>query len=369
MKPDRDVLFYMPTASPLLAAGDSASGGGAERQVLMLARELARRGRAVAIVAFDDGRPLPGNVDGVDVVELRRPALRLPLLRTAAFYARAFFTLRANPSAVLVQRAAGIQTAVAGVSARLLRRRFVFATAGLHDFDFGTWEAKGWIVRAYRLGVRLADDVVVQTAEQVELCRERLGREPVLIKSIAEPAPAQAAPPEAFLWLGTPIRHKRPLVYAALARALPEARFRMVAVDDPSPEGRELLAALERAAAELPNLELLAARPHAELAPLFDTAVAVVSTSLSEGMPNVFLEGWSRGVPALALAHDPDGVIERERVGGFAGGSEARLVELARELWEARGERAELAARCRGYVEREHAPASVADRWQALLGL
>ncbi|MGZ4203618.1 MAG: hypothetical protein ACXVRH_16335, partial [Thermoleophilaceae bacterium] len=115
--------------------------------------------------------------------------------------------------------------------------------------------------------------------------------------------------------------------------------------------------------------ELLAARPHAELAPLLDAAVAVVSTSLSEGMPNVFLEGWSRGVPALALAHDPDGVIERERVGGFAGGSEARLAELARELWEGRGERAELATRCRGYVEREHAPGSVADRWQALLGL
>jgi glycosyltransferase involved in cell wall biosynthesis len=363
------VLFYMPTATPLIAGGEAAAGGGAEQQVLMLARELARRGRAVAIVAFDAGRPLPESVDGVDVVELRRPGLRLPLLRTAAFYARAFSTLRANPSPVLVQRAAGIHTTVAGVAAKLLRRRFVFASAGLHDFDFGVWEPKRWIVRAYRLGVQLADEVVVQTGEQVELCRRRLGREPVLIKSIAEPAPPQGAPPEAFLWIGKPIDHKRPLAYAELARALPQARFRMVVVDDLSPAGRELRAALERAAAELPNLELLAGRPRAELAPLFETAVAVVSTSLSEGMPNVFLEGWSRGVPALALAHDPDGVIERERVGGFAGGSGERLAELARELWEARANRRELAARCRGYVEREHAPASVADRWQALLGL
>ena len=96
----------------------------------------------------------------------------------------------------------------------------------------------------------------------------------------------------------------------------------------------------------------------------------MVSTSLSEGMPNVFLEGWSRGVPALALAHDPDGVIERERVWAASPAAPtARMAGLARELWEGRGERAELAARCRGYVEREHAPASVADRWQALLGL
>jgi glycosyltransferase involved in cell wall biosynthesis len=357
----------MPTAAPLLGGGEAA--GGAEQQVLMLARELARRGRAVGIVVFDDTRPLPDSVDAVDVVELRRPALRLPLVRTAAFYWRVFSTLRANPSTVLVQRAASVHTALAGAAAKLLRRRFVFATAGLHDFDFGVWEPKRWIVRAYRLGVRLADEVVVQTGEQVELCRKRLGREPVLIKSIAALEPAQAAPPEAFLWIGKLIAHKRPLAYAELARALPEARFRMVALDDPSPEGTELRRALERAAAELPNLELLAGRPRAELAPLFETAVAVVSTSLSEGMPNVFLEGWSRGVPALALAHDPDGVIERERVGGFAGGSGERLAELARELWDSRGERAELAARCRGYVEREHSPASVADRWEALLRL
>jgi len=356
----------MPTAAPLLAGGE---GGGAEWQVLLLARELARRGHAVGIVAFDDARGLPSRFDGVDVVELRRPALRLPLVRTAAFYARTFATLRANPSRVLVQRAAGIHTALAAVAARLLRRRFVFASAGLHDFDLEIWEPKRWIVRAYRLGVRLADAVVVQTAEQAELCRVRFGREPVLIRSIAEPARAPEAVPEAFLWIGRLIAHKQPLAYAELARALPEARFRMVAVDDPSPEGRDLRKALEAAAEATPNLELIPESPREEVGALLDRAVAVVSTSRSEGMPNVFLEGWSRGVPALALAHDPDGLIERERLGGFAGGSPARLAELARELWEARGERDELSARCRGYVEREHDPAAVADRWEALLGI
>src|SRR2546423_11999661 len=104
----------------------------------------------------------------------------------------------------------------------------------------------------------------------------------------------------------------------------------MVAVPEAGREGPELAAALAEAVASLPNLELLAPRPRGRLGPLIDRAVAIVSTSRTEGMPNVFLEGWSRGVPALALAHDPDGVLEREQLGCFAYGSQVRLVGLAR---------------------------------------
>ena len=45
------------------------------------------------------------------------------------------------------------------------------------------------------------------------------------------------------------------------------------------PQGRELLTRLERAAEELPNLELLPPRSRDELAPLIEEAVAVVNTS------------------------------------------------------------------------------------------
>jgi glycosyltransferase involved in cell wall biosynthesis len=296
-------------------------------------------------------------VDGVDVIELTPPRTRIPVVRTLAFWARTFRVLRANPSAVIVQRAAGIHTALAAAAARLLRTRFVFASAGLHDFDFGGWESKRWIVSLYERAVRTAGQVVVQSEEQAALCRRRFGREPVVIGSIAEPAPPQAGTPGAFLWVGRLDENKRPLAYLELARAVPEARFRMVAV------------AGEVDAADIPNLELLGPRPRAELAPLFDDAVAIVSTSRSEGMPNVFLEGWARGVPALALAHDPDGAIEREGLGGFAEGSAERLAELARELWESRGDRREPAGRCRDYVSRAHALGPVADRWCETLGL
>ena len=186
-----------------------------------------------------------------------------------------------------------------------------------------------------------------------------------MIKSVAEPAAPRVREPEAFLWIGRTDWYKRPEAYVELARALPEARFRMVAM--PMNDAGAARAALEREASALPNLELLSPRPRAELMQLVDEAVAIVNTSDYEGMPNVFLEGWARGVPALALTHDPDGVIAREGLGAFAAGSPTDLAELASDLWEKRNDQAALSERCTGYVEREHSSEAVVERWLAAL--
>jgi len=250
------------------------------------------------------------------------------------------------------------------------RRRFVYSSATISDFDLAQVEPKRRNRQLFRLGIRLADEIVVQTEEQVRLCQERFGRSPVLIRSIAEPAPQRQTQPKAFLWIGRLISYKQPLAFVELARALPEVKFWMIAVpSERTRGGPELTAALEAAAASVSNLELLAPRPRRALMDLVGRAVAVVNTADYEGMPNVFLEGWARGVPALALTRDPDGVIERHGLGGYAHGSLEQLIELTRRLWEDRGDQADVAGRCRGYIADYHSPQAVGARWQEVLGM
>lgn len=391
-----DVAFYVPRIAPLLVRGATSPAGGAETQIFLLSRALAKGGARVCLVVFDLPRAtLPESVGGV-AVSVRPPyraRQRFGKLREVLSIRRAIANADAD---VVVMRMESPEVGPAALFAKLLGRRFVYSSASLSDFvpntsrggssrgrsgrpshssivpdvDLSQLSLKPRDRKIFRLGLRLADEVVVQTEEQVRLCEAHLGRSPVLIRSVAEQAPQRESHPEAFLWIGRVVRSKRPEAFVQLARSLPEARFWMVAVvASERADHVELMRALKRSVATAPNLELLPPRPRLELMEWVNRAVAMVSTSDFEGMPNTFLEGWVRGVPALALAHDPDGVIERHGLGAFAEGSLDRFSNLALRLWEERGDQVDVAERCRRYVLDYHSPEAVSARWLDVLGI
>lgn len=364
---DADVVFYQPWIGPLLARAPGTATGGAETHVFIVARGLARRGHGVAVVTWPVEGELPEELEGVRIVQLPPLKRVWPITRFVRVW-RLAQTLDGVPARALVQKNASFETGLVGLFARGRRRRFVWGASNVVDFDFGKIERSLTTRFLFRLGVRLAHARVVQTEEQRQLCEERFGLPATVIPNPAEEIPARSGSGQAFLWAARLAPYKRPEAYVELARALPEARFWMVAhVTHPSEEAA--LADVRRAAEELPNLELLGPRPRAELLELMSSAVAVVNTADFEGMPNIFLEGWATGVPALALTHDPDGVIEREGLGGYAGGSPERLRDLAAELWARRSDQAELARRCRDYVAARHSTDAVVDRWEEVLAL
>jgi glycosyltransferase involved in cell wall biosynthesis len=363
-----DVAFYLPRIAPLLARNARPSPGGAETQVLLVSRALAARGVKVCLCSFDlPGGDMPASLDGVDIVVRREHRSGQGMGARVRDVLETRRVLSDVDAEVVLTRTAGYHVGLVGIFARLGRRRFVYSSANLSDFDFGI-RSPGLRDRAlYRLGVHLTHMIIVQTDEQRRLCKTRFGRTATVIANIVEPAPMRTARPEAFLWVGRAVWHKRPLEYIELARALPGARFWMVA--QPGPGSEDLSPAIEKAAKSVPNLEILPARPRPSLMNLIERAVAVVNTSDFEGMPNVNLEGWARGVPALTLTYDPDGVIQRSGLGEFAGGSHDRFVGAARGLWEKRGDQRMLAELCREYVARVHAEDAVAEQWQRALGV
>lgn len=363
-----DVAFYVPWIGPLLTRADATPTGGAETQVHLVARALAERGVRVCLLAFElPGIALPHEVDGV-AVRVRPPYRahqRLGRLRETATLAA---TIVGCGAEVIVTTCAGPHVGLAAMAAKSSGRRFVFASANVSDFDYGRLSPSRLNAALYRVGVRLADRLIVQTSEQALMAEETFRHAAAPIECIAEAAPPRTSEPEAFLWIGRLVWYKRPMAYVELARALPGAKFRMVGVRVPdTPEEDELVREVERAAADLPNLELIPPRPRPELMSLYESAVAIVNTSDFEGMPNTFLEGWARGVPALALTHDPDGVIESNQLGSFAHGAPERLRDLARAMWDSRHDQGPMAARCRNYVLEQHSAEAAAARWQEVL--
>ena len=290
-----DIVFHKPWVSSLITTRPTLPAGGAETQVLMLARALAQRGLRVAIIVFGRQSELPMQAEGISIVRRTMPKTRRLFVSKVFDELKIWPALWRAPSRVIVHRGGGPELGIVALYARATGRRLVFASASVLDFAYEKMTDKKYMLFMYRLGVRLADDVVVQTQEQVALCKAKFGRRPTLIRSMQPLAEPQAALPEAFLWVGRLVSYKRPLEYVELARALPGARFWMLGVPTPHHKEDRLVAeAVMERAATVPNLELLAPRPHKDVQPLMARAVASVNTAEYEGMPNVLLEAWCR---------------------------------------------------------------------------
>lgn len=367
VRPRYDVVLFAPSVAPLLSRTDIGATGGAETQLLLIARLIVARGYRVCLATYDaPGADIPPSIDGVDIA-LRPPYERrgkIARLREAIGLGR---DLAALDGRVYVTRIASYHVGIVAIAARLRRRRFVYSSAHVADFEFERFSPPLRDRILYRLGIALTNHIVVQTKEQAALCRDRYGRDSQVIPNVVEQADPRPAPGDTFLWVGRAVWYKGPLAYVDLAREMPDAQF--LAVCPPQRGQEQVTEDLEVASRQIPNLTLLDQRPRRELLQLLDRAVAVVNTSTFEGMPNVTLEGWARGVPTVTLNHDPDGLIEAHQLGEFANGSWPAFVAGARRLWENRLTAAGLSERCRVYIAEEHGADVIVSHWIEALRL
>lgn len=366
--PRHDLAIYAPGAASYYDRAATAAGGGAERQTVLLARSLSQRGFRVAHIVHPVREAMADPAAPVTLVEQPRPDEFGTLRAFAAETARVWRVLNEADPALTVFRGASGAVGIGAAWSRLHRRRLVFASANNSDFGTGPFhgprDPRGW---AFSAGIGRTDALVVQTIEQVELARKRFPHlVPQRIDSFVEPAPPAVDAGEAFLWISRVADYKRPLLYADLAAALPEARFWMIPGAPVGPGEEVTLAALRRRSADLPNLELLPQRPHAMLQALIGRAVAMVNTSSFEGMPNTWLEGWARGVPALTFSFDPDGRIADHGLGVSAQGSWEAFVGGARALWHQRADRHHHGPVVRAHVTDVNGE-QVAEAWARML--
>lgn len=361
-----DVVVYSATAGPLY--GGAGAAGGAELQSFYIARGLAQAGFRVRHVVADAA--IERTPEGVEVHRLPPGYGVRGLARRRAIVEG----LRSADGRVYIQRPAGIETGFAGVYARLARRRFVFSASSDADFMSdrerltllgGNLESR--TARAqYALGLRCAHALVVQTDAQARMAERSTRHTPEVIPSFSPVGERRAEPGEYFLWVGAFVGVKDPHAYLALAELVPEARFVMVARERVGWE--ELAGGVRARAAGISNVELLDGMPRDALLGLYRKTIAVVSTSEYEGFSNVFLEGWSHGVPSLSLRVDPDGVISRFGLGDVAEGSVARLADAARGYVTDPRAASRAGAAGYRYVEERHAPEVVGRQWASLVG-
>ncbi len=339
------------------------TAGGTERQMVLVARALARRGHAVTCIVREE----PGLADPELRLAVFRPRPGLPRGIGRIADVRRLRRAAGEPAPdVFLSQGAGRQAVDVSLLARATGRPALFRGGHDDDFLWQTIHRGAWGRFLFRRSLRRASVVIAQTERQRDLARAFAGVEATVIPDAVAPPPEVPPPGDGVLWVGMLRPEKRPGWLLDLARALPRARFTVVGgAPAPGLPGAAEAAAFLREAASRPNVTCAGFQPPDAVAPFYDRAAVVINTSTGEGFPNVFLEAWARGRPVVTGGVDPDGVIARHGLGVCAEGREAMAEALGRLLEDAPRRRA-LGANARRYVETHHAVGPVIDRYEAL---
>jgi glycosyltransferase involved in cell wall biosynthesis len=262
-------------------------------------------------------------VDGVGVVRLCRRDAGLPGLRF--FHPRWTSLTRA-----LARADADLYACMSGDASlgqvalwcRARRRPLAYYVSSTRAVDRSLPNLTGRERVLYRLGLRRAQRVMVQTRLQQAMLREGFGVGAEVVPMPCEPmtpasAPRRAPPPGGarVLWVGRISPEKRLEWLLDVAEALPDLGFDVVgAANEASPYETALLAR----ARSVPNVRLHGrVAERGALAGLYQGAALLCCTSSTEGFPNTFLEAWSHGVPVVTT-FDPDGLTATLGLGAAA---------------------------------------------------
>ncbi len=358
------ICLLAPFLYPVVSGGKVPFAGGAEVQQALLAKGLAQRGFDVTVVTCDFGQEDGLVWEGVRLLKTYRMSDGLPVVRF--FHPRLTSTLaalrRANADVYMFQ-GADLYAGIAYDAARSLGAAYLFLVAHDHDVlralpDLRNPRDRWWYVRA----LKGADVVVSQTEAQRGVLREQFGVDSTVVMNPVD-IPATLTDPGAHdtvAWLATYKPSKRPSWFARFAREHPEARCVMVGVIPVPPLTDEEYQSALAVSRECPNLEVNGTLPHERIGELFARTAVFTHTSPAEGFPNTFLEAWSYGVPTVTC-FDPDGIIERERIGAKRDTYEAWAAEVNRFLADP-ALRREAGARARRYAETTHGSGAIHDR-------
>ncbi len=366
-------ICFVETSKPMvdiLTSGGEVAMGGGELQLFMLAHALRKEGWSVLFLVGDYGQPKAlRTADGFPVVRAYcrndRPAFLPLFIGSVRQFWRSLGQVNAD---VYMSRGLWGQAGVIAAFARRYRRKYVLWFARNWDAQYGVpWLSSQPLIERLPAwyAVHHADAVVAQSNDQNKLLRKHTGRDGVVIPNVSpwEDSTAPHVTREHVLWIGSIRPVKRPHMFLDVAERLPRMRFVMAGGEMRGHS--ELYDAVAGRADKLSNVDFLGFVPYDETMELFQRAHVVVSTSESEGFPNVFLQAWSTGTPVVATV-DPDGVISANGLGYYCRNA-TQMVERIREIAEDDTSRGEIGRRGRAYVSKRHSPDRIGSQLDSLL--
>ncbi len=200
--------------------------------------------------------------------------------------------------------------------------------------------------KLYEYGLRRADGILVQSLRQQHAMLTNYGLHSQVAEMLVDPPENDVARNVDVLWVNNLRQFKRPDLFLALAKKLPQLTFHMVG--GPQPGFGNLFEKIKREASHLPNFTFHGRVPYHQMDKKYASARVFVNTSDTEGFPNSYLQAWIRGTPVVSF-FDPDNVIRRENL-GFAVLSLDEMANAVTKLVNNPRAWTDVSKRCKAYM-------------------
>lgn len=346
-------------AYPLLAATKTKNIEGPDVHQIILAKEFLKNGINVSVIAYaDEGAPIE-YIDGIEIIKIRKTAYRLKLLNIFVKFFQICYAMWKANSPIYFQ--AGGFPCIISIFCLLVGRKYIHENASDASVDrkLVIRKNKQFSRSLLKIGticnwinIKLADAIIVQSKNQLIILKKNFSRDGILIKmAFPKNRMYKKANPPIILWVGSMAEVKQPELFVELAKAVPEARFRMIGGH--SGDREELHNAIKSASENMSNLELLGVVSFNDIEKHFGRASILVNTSMFEGFPNAFIQAWMHHVPVISLNADPDNIICNNKL-GFHSKTFEKMIEDLRSLLNNEELRKEMGRNAAEYAEKEH---------------
>jgi glycosyltransferase involved in cell wall biosynthesis len=349
------ICFVQPFACGLFNPEADLKFGGAEVQMYLIAKELARDGNFdVNFIVLDIGQKSGEVYERVKLFKAYRRGRSWLNLIIAPL--KLISVLRKINPEIVVCRAAGAEVGLAAIYAKLFRKKFIYSFA--HDKDVDGSFFSGLRGKFFKFGFDRADRLVAQTFFQAEEFKKRYGKKAAkleIIKNsleIKESADPPSDQKKTILWVGSSAPLKRPEIFLDLAVDFPQEKFVMIITK--SKLGLDLWDKIAARSKNIPNLKFEEKIPFAERDGYYAKAKVFISTAAAEGFANVFLEAANAWTPILSLKVDPDGFIDEFKAGFVAGGNYKIMKDRLAELLGDENLRRQMGENAYRYLKKEH---------------
>ncbi|PLX21802.1 hypothetical protein C0584_01720 [Candidatus Parcubacteria bacterium] len=356
------VCFVSIFSYPLFNPDCDLTFGGAEVQISLIAKELARdENLDINVIVADTGQGEMEIHEGVKVHKAYKRGLGKINALGAPFVL--YKKLKSINPDVVVCRAAGVEVGIAGFYAYKNKKKFIYSIA--HFDDLTGKHSRGLRGLIYQLGFNLATNYIAQTEDQKKYLEKKTQKKISIIKN-SFPAPKdlkEKMNTSKVLWIGRSVDFKRPEKFIELAELMPEKKFEMVLQKTAVQRWEEL----RKHARGVRNLKFIEKIPFEKINAVFQSSSLYVNTSTEEGFPNTFIQSTMYGVPIISLNINPDNFINEYRCGVCCDDDVERMASMINSILSDRGRYQMFSDSAKRYFSQNHDIKVNILKWKELL--